>query len=265
MHQHASNRVATLVLNLYIGIIRQLATFVDRLLRRNKLLSWNTYRFTMNDQNGKNTRLYLDLPIIDLVVRPIVESAASTPPLWRIHRRAENGKPDSHQLTLRAFVTNNSATRIEEAINSNALIAAPYAKELVNDFRWVEKDDRLSTARSSPKNTSDLNKWPEELQECWPQFAMGFSRSLLELLKSLRERKGKTIEGLVSGSGTDIIAFYEKINRDIMELWQEHGAGVFLHQTHAIFGYPAFEAFLRTSTTQGQELITEIHSPRHLR
>jgi len=138
--------------------MRQLVTLVDRLLRRNKLLSWNIYRFTMNDQNGKNTRLYLDLPIIDLVVRPIVESAASTPTLWRIHRRAENGKPNSHQLTFRAFVTNDSATRIEEAINSNALIAAPYAKELVNDFRWVEKDDQLSTAGSSPKDTSVVSR-----------------------------------------------------------------------------------------------------------
>ena len=199
----------------------------------------------MNDQQGKATRLYLDLPIIDLVIRPIVESKDLLPTLWRIHRRAEEGKAGSHELTFRVYAERDLANRIAQSIRSSDTLAAPFAADLVDNFSWVEEHATF--------------------QECWPEFAMGFSKSILNLIRAMREEKAVTVPNLLSKPGSELIQFYKDIDDEIKKLWKETGAGAFLHQAHAIYGYPSFEAFLVNANNN--QLDTElhcIHSPKHV-
>jgi len=219
----------------------------------------------MSDENGQNTRLYLDLPVIDVVIRAIVESRDFLAELWRIHRRAESGKVGSHQITFRVYTTKEEAKRINQEIAGNPLLKKLTDGGWLNSFNWEEESKNELDLLTDRNGTSDKKNWPVPFQDCWPDFAMGFSKSLLGLLKSIRESKGKSVKAIGLLPGDEIIAIYEHIDKDIADLWRVHGAGTFLHQAHAVFGYPKFEAFLANSTNQGQTSINCIHSPKHLK
>ncbi len=81
----------------------------------------------------------------------------------------------------------------------------------------------------------------------------------------MREEKAVTVPNLLSKPGSELIQFYKDIDDEIKKLWKENGAGAFLHQAHAIYGYPSFEAFLVNANNN--QLDTElhcIHSPKHV-
>lgn len=194
---------------------------------------WHTYRFFMNDENGTNTRLYLDLGVIDLIIGPIVESRTMKNEMWRIHRRAKSGTANSHKLTLRMLISKGKAKRIEKRISNNPLFTKLKRAKIIKSF---EHDFDLS--KTGVKDTGQ-NDWPLHTQNSWPEFAKGFSMSLIAIIRSMRQQDWST---LVEKDATEIVKTYREMDKLIRDEWAADGAGAFFHQTHAIFGYPEFES-----------------------
>lgn len=222
------------------------------------MLYWNSFRFTIDDGDGENIRLFLDFPLIDLVLRQIIESPDFAGTLWRFHRRAVPGKALSHQLTFKVYSSKEVAQQIEESVANNCVVSELSSAQIVRGFQWDEKASQVGALKASRKDTSD-SKWPESFQLCWPSFAMGFSNSLLDLLEALRNGNDTSFEKLLHYSAPELVSYYKDVNDEIAKLWKSFGADLFLHQTHAIFGYPEFEAVLSNSKGSGAAAIQYIH------
>lgn len=203
-------------------------------LKRNEC--WHTFIFFMNDENGTNIRMYLDLAVIDLIIGPIVESRTMKNKMWRIHRRADPKVPNSHKLTLRTLMSEGKAKRIEKKFSNNPLFAKLERAAIIRSF----KHD-FDSSKTGVKDTSQ-NDWPLHTQNSWPEFAKGFSMSLIATIRSMRQQAWST---LIEKNAAEIVETYREIDKLIRDEWDKDGAGAFFHQTHAIFGYPEFESDLR--------------------
>jgi hypothetical protein len=109
---------------------------------------------------------------------------------------------------------------VEKLIRSGVLIRVRY-------------DDPASIKRPDIEDTSDKN-WSEPLQQTWPFFIMGVSRTWLELIETFAVQNG---DGSRPGSFADLQARYAEINRQINQTWKLEGNHAYFHHLSALFGY----------------------------
>jgi hypothetical protein len=63
---------------------------------------WYSFNFRMFWPQGQEPRWWVDILILDRIVRALVSDDALPVQLWRVHRRAVRG-PSGHELTFDCF------------------------------------------------------------------------------------------------------------------------------------------------------------------
>lgn len=198
---------------------------------------WFHYRFRMVwPEQEPSPRFWVDILLLDKVVRDIVSSHRAEIPLWRAHRRAvrsdQSGKPDEagHQFTLLLFTSERTADAIDQEIQSHGTIIGMRGNELLRDY-FLEKEQGEDINQVS--GTSD-KAWSVEVQRAWPYYIMGVSEMLLDLVAHCRA----AVPGPEFTEGSDRVAgFYGQLNQQLCAIWQQEGHHAFLHHMNALFGY----------------------------
>jgi hypothetical protein len=195
------------------------------------MLAWHTFSFEIDDNGGKAHAKESDLAIIDLCLRRVIDKYQDKLTLWRFHRR---WTPGAQRLHLHAFTTRDTASEIKAFIQTSAVVKSFRAIGFLKvDPVWDEEtilDIELITTR---RGKSDSN-WPDEFQECWPDFAQGCSQSLAVLIRQYSNTPEADLERM---KPDELAGHHRQVEALLMARWDKWGSHAFFHHVHALFGY----------------------------
>ena len=188
---------------------------------------WFRIAFTVAWDWDEEADWHFDALLADQVCAPALAVADGGIGLWRFHRRAARDAV-GHRFSLMVYADEQTAERVlERARGSPVLI-------------WLESYGRIESVEltrlmdrgASPIATGSDEDWPPEIQESWPWYIMGVSRTWLSLIDQV-----KTEEPFEGGPTAALLEYYESVNDRVSALWRVHGQHVYLHHLNAAFGY----------------------------
>lgn len=204
------------------------------------MASWHLFRFRMKWTQDKEPSWWIDLYIIDRVIRNAVRAHRDQLETWRFHRMADPAA-GGHVVTLLTYCDQGVASSIESSITASDVLADLMRSGLLSHYFLEEEDGKA--ARPGIEGTSDTH-WPVEIQRSWPYFIQGVSEMLLQLVAEI---------GGATGLPEDPEARYKRIEAKMRTLWRDNGSHAFLHHINALFGYAPIVARPRSVT--GYEVI----------
>ncbi|MGF1525625.1 MAG: hypothetical protein ACFCBW_02355 [Candidatus Competibacterales bacterium] len=183
------------------------------------------FHFTWTAEGGPDFNR--DALVADLIVEPVIRTHWQRLPLWRFHRRAA---PDvaGHRFSFLFYTDPTTAAAIYRDIEANPLMARLGEAGILD--RFVKTDPAANDNRAIG-GTSDPN-WSPALQEAWPTFIMGVSRTWLGLIN-----QGVNEATVAALPLEDQLAYYATVNGDVTQVWSAEGRHGFLHHLNALFGY----------------------------
>lgn len=194
-----------------------------------------TFNISWEERREAPPSWHIDLFLLDNIVRHIVEKHSQEIELWQIHRRANRDFYDKtgHELEFRFWSTIDGAKKVFRTLKKNSIIGKLIKSNILNYY-----SDNMKTTKSLGIFTDICDqRWPDEVKACWPFFAMGVSRSLLELVGSISSQLVvyKKRQNIIE-QADNYIQVSEKIN----ELWANNSEHAFFHHLSAMFGYLPF-------------------------
>jgi len=191
---------------------------------------WFHYRFRFQLAEGDIPRWWLDLAVLDLVVREVLTKWRAELALWRLHRRCNPSDEAGHQFTFLAYTQEHTANRIDLLIQDIRLVQNLESQGFLREYRLVrEAADDIHLV----EGTSDKN-WPPEVQKAWPFYIMGVSEMLLDLVHQL---KGGTDTPELSQGLGELEVYYDHLAELMTGMWRQFGSHAYLHHLNALFGY----------------------------
>lgn len=190
--------------------------------------NWWRLRFRMQWGKGEALRFYVDPLIAHQLILPLLNEFDEDIGLWRFHRRAALDGA-GHQFSFIFYSTSETADRIKQRLAENPLKNWLIEQDLIE---LVLEPKTQSSLPSDIELTSDKN-WTKPVQRSWPYFILGVSQSWLMLIHELSLQT--PLEG--RSSYRLLLQYYEDINHQLTERWQNEGAHAYLHHLNAIFGY----------------------------
>jgi hypothetical protein len=188
------------------------------------MCKWYEFNFGVSWDRKQEPKTWVDIFIIDTIIREVIYQKKSEIVLWSVHRRWFNDQ-HGHELTFNCFINDKTANEIEKSIKSNNTFKILQNNSLfVNDLKAVLKG-------ADNRSLTNGENWPDELKEAWPQYINGCCRMILLLIEKIKS--GRNIP-------TDIQSaeqFYSRINNELIGMWQRFGGVAFFHHLTAIFGY----------------------------
>jgi hypothetical protein len=186
--------------------------------------SWHTQQFRIQRQQAGGVSWWVDLLLLDTVVRDILAAHAADIDLWRVHRRAAEDAA-GHQFSFLYYAPDAAHEAIAASAAAHDVVRMLSGADVVT-LSSIDKGDVI-------RATSDA-RWPEALQDAWPHYIMGVSRTVLALLEGLGDR-GAVCVDLTSIQSCE--CYYTALMERLSALWQEWGSHAFLHHLNAVFGY----------------------------
>ncbi len=189
---------------------------------------WWRVGFHRNFKEDDTPAWYLDTLIAHQILKPVINQFDNEIDIWRFHRRAAADE-SGHKFSLIFYSSRKDAELIYQSINNNRLVI------MLQDENYI---DRLSFADINGNVNSDLEaasdiNWPLELQKAWPEFAMGVSKTWLQLIEQyVKQYDIDNIQDL-----NDQVESFKQISEKIDLLWEQNGGHAFLHHLNALFGY----------------------------
>jgi len=194
------------------------------------MCKWYELNFKINYPDIQNPKVWIDIFIIDKIVRDVLTAEKSKIVLWRIHRRWSVDQA-GHQLTLSCFTKEQTANSIEKLIRGSGPFKILQANNLLaEDLKTVTGGENISDI-ADDKSTLD---WLEELKQSWPYYINGCSEMFLCLIEYLRDAAQADIN---ENNISEIEKLYKEINNRLIFIWQKNGSHAFFHHINAIFGY----------------------------
>lgn len=191
---------------------------------------WYRFCFRFHLADGNNPRWWLDLAILDTVVRRVLAEERADLEFWRVHRRSDPRDDTGHQFTFLAYTHEAVAERIDRTMQHSELLHTLEAAQLLREYQLVrEGGDDIHLV----EGTSDKN-WPTEIRRAWPYYIMGASWMLLDLVRQLK-RGTETPESSKGIGALEI--HYDRIATLMAGMWQKYGSRAYLHQLNALFAY----------------------------
>ena len=190
---------------------------------------WHSFRFRFHWPENEHPKWWVDIFVLDTLIRDVISQYGNKTKLWRFHRRAARDK-SGHQLTLLCYTEQENSAAINDFIRASKSLEALNNQGLLIEYLHREGGANI-------EDSSDTG-WPPEIQKSWPYFILGVSKMLLELIDSIRKNIASNLnlhppfEEL-----TDIERLYKKVNETLTILWQEKGSHVYFHHINALFGY----------------------------
>lgn len=190
---------------------------------------WYKFNFRINSPNIQNPKVWVDIFIIDKIVRDVINDKKSQIVLWTIHRRWKDDQY-GHELTFACYTDEKTACWIEEFINENEFYKVLQTNNLIVGGTKVPKNEKGTNIRDIADDESTRD-WTEELKESWPYYINGCCEMLLCLIKNIKGGKNEPYD-IQSAE-----QFYTQVNNEIIKVWQYFGCRAFFHHINAIFGY----------------------------
>jgi len=207
---------------------------VSKKKKANNLIKWYFYRFRLSGDFDKETKWWLDIFIIDQIVRKIIEKTSinSKIYLWRFHRR--KGKDIAgHQFSFLCYTNQSNSDEIYKFINNTDAFKILSKNDILKEYFIEEGGKEI--------DGSGDRHWPEKISKSWPYFIQGASRSMVEMIKLITN---DTLCSINSNNILEIEEFYQKVDKLLEYYWYEYGGHAFLHHLNGLFGYQ------KTKTTQ---------------
>jgi hypothetical protein len=195
----------------------------------NSVKGWWAVRFRMNWPEDTPPSWYMDTLIAHPVVAPTLDHYQDRIDLWRFHRRASRDSA-GHQFSFIFYTDVASARLITDEIRNDALTASLIRSGSV---RRVLSEDPETITKPGIAATSDP-VWPPAVQQAWPYFIDGVSRSWLELVEQTVQRSRPSVGDMSISALQD---YYRTVDKEVQEAWETQGRHAFLHHLNAIFGY----------------------------
>ena len=193
-----------------------------------KKLVWLKIGFQINKKHhwfvDEKDLYWIDLYILDTIVRDVLEKYKGKIILWRFHRRSENDK-DGHMPSLLLFLNSKDIDKTENYI---------YNIKLVKELCKSKVLKQVLTWQEEGIDGQSDQRWDIEIANTWPYFAQGFSEMLLKLLDEGKFRRAYNEINLS-------MLFYRTLDRDITSLWRRWARHTFIHHLFCIFGEKPFE------------------------
>ena len=170
--------------------------------------------------------LNLHTLLADRVLAPLLAEHEQDIALWRFHRRASRDTA-GHQFSLIFYGDADLREAFRDRLEGDPLLTALRREGVVEAVTYSGPDPR----QASIGVTSD-SAWPRAIQDSWPWFIMGASRSWLDLVA--RVRAGRPDPGSTLAA---LRVEYRDIDQAVNTLWGEEGYHAYLHHLNAVFGY----------------------------
>ena len=187
--------------------------------------SWWQVRYQLDWPEGGAPSWWLDGLIANEVFDQAMRTSQKEPALWRFHRRAKRDNT-GFQFSFLFYASAEEAAHVYEAVSANST-----AKELLRRkiIRKIVVDSPLATKASGVSKTSDPG-WDPKLQEAWPEFAMGVSKTWLSLTRSCLESHERQDFDMM-------LEAYKESAACVTAIWRKQGQHAFLHHLQALMGY----------------------------
>ena len=195
---------------------------------------WNNFRFKIDWDVNQNPKWWIDLFILDDIVRKVLLEHRDEIELWRVHRMADIDSA-RHQLTFLCYATDKTAKSIDTLIAAKDTLKVLIDNNLLQKYFWEEK--LMENSKTNIQNGSD-ESWPIELQNSWPIFIQGVSEMLLELIAQFKNQitaEGQPLHS--SAKISSIESYYLNLEKRLLTLWNRNGCHGFFHHINALFGY----------------------------
>jgi hypothetical protein len=195
-------------------------------------MKWHSFNFRISWQRDQAAKWWVDILILDCVVRPVVSDGMLHGELWRVHRRAANDS-SGHEFTFDCFTTSDTAKGIDAAIQAGRTFSFLRSQGLL-----VEPNGYCMKEEARTVSSISLQTWPAGLREAWPLYINGVCRAFLQLVESQKT----TVLDFPNIDAPDVDAqsierSYQDLNRQLNDVWRDHGGDAFLHQMNAVFAY----------------------------
>ncbi len=189
---------------------------------------WWYARFRLNWPADTQPVWYPDLLIAHQVISPLLKQYQNDILLWRFHRRAARDL-GGRQFSFIFYSSAATAAKIFAVIDADGHIKALKSGGTIDR---VVYDRPADVNRPNIEDTSDRN-WPLAIQKSWPYYIMGASRMWLDLIA---EVASQNLSDPPPSTLPEIEAFYQRVDKEVTDLWQQQGRHAFMHHLNAIFG-----------------------------
>lgn len=187
--------------------------------------SWRSHKLRLERSSDGRFRWWLDLLLLDTLVRDCIESRGTELTLWRIHRRATDDVA-GHEFAFISYAPEDVHRALDVLIAGHAALRFLQNAGLLREL--ISSDDGSAIAATSAPT------WPEPLKRAWPYYIDGVSRMALKLVDELRASPRPALDAF---SAADCEAYYSKLMAQFNEVWHDWGSDAFLHHINAVFGY----------------------------
>jgi hypothetical protein len=189
---------------------------------------WWQLRFKLVWPEGEEPDFSRHLLIAEQLLLPVIVEYRAEMPLWRFHRRAGRS-PSGHQFSLIFFSDNVTASRIDEAVESNPLTGWLIDNGLIEKILFGQR----SPAQLGRLELASDPDWPIEVQRSWPYFIMGASQAWLMLVSEMSAESA--LDGKVDYPS--LLEHYREVDERLNTQWRDYGQHAYLHHLNALFGY----------------------------
>ena len=166
-------------------------------------MNWYSFQFKFEFEQNTRPKWWLDILMIDTVVRDIMENHKNNIQLWRFHRRADHDE-SGHKFKLWCYTTEEVSIAIDEIARCHKSIGVLKENSLLLDYT-------TENSGSGVEGTSDP-RWSNEVKKAWPYYIMGISQLILELIDLIKKQQ----DPLDDGAGIDVIErYYASIQGDL--------------------------------------------------
>ena len=172
---------------------------------------------------------HVDLILAHQIVLPVLQQYRDEIELWRFHRRAARDEY-GHRFSFLFYASPATAFDIMHALMNDPLLDRLKYSGLVLE---VVYDDPAVVAKPNIEDTSDPH-WPDVVRRNWPYYIMGVSHMWLNMIAEIAAQQP---DGDNFSTISELVAFYQKVNASLSEMWREDGRHAFLHHLNALFGY----------------------------
>ena len=190
------------------------------------MYKWYRHTFRINRADYDHTQWWIDIFLIDTVIRDCINFIQVDVPFWRVHRR---GMDDEKGHEVSFFYHTNQEWLYDEKksiINNHPVV------KLLND------NDMLKEILHTVNDSSICEEWPESLRRSWSHYVTGASEMLLELINNVNSNVKTYPIGSIENYSIDYCKeYYKEIIVKLDDIWYEHGSHAFLHHLSVIFGY----------------------------
>lgn len=190
---------------------------------------WWRVCFRMPFDELQQPRWAMDNLLAVQVMAPLIVAHQQQIRLWRFHRRAAVDAA-GHQFST--WLYSDLATReaIAASLAQHELLQALQAEGLVQrvmvDCGAPDEPENLQAASDG--------SWDARLQKSWPWFMMGASLHWLALMQEIELQLPPA-----PGQPQALLAHYQQVNNELVQLWQLQGHHAYFHHLSALFGYRA--------------------------